>query len=294
MRITHSMLAKTTLRNLNINTERLDRLQTQLTSGHRINTPSDDPIGAAAAVQFRATIDELDQYVKNVDSATSWLEATDSALDSVTSLLHRARELAVQGANGTLSSADRLAIANEVQQLLEQSVATGNATYAGQYVFGGHIVASAPFALVSGAPSTVTYNGNSGDIRRQLDSLSTVIVNIPGDAALSGVFSALIGLKGDLESGSSSAVSSRIADLDSAIESVVSARSRVGARTNRLANQKERLESLKVNISDLLSKTQDVDMTEAITQFATQQNVYQAALAAGAKAIQPNLLDYLR
>lgn len=294
MRITNGMLSETTLRNLNINMERLDKLQNELTSGQRISSPSDDPIGAAAAVEFRSTLDELDQHIRNIDAATSWLGATDSALDSAGGILQRARELAVQGANDTLSAANRQAIAAEVETLITQAIATGNSTYAGQYFFGGFKVNAPPFTAVGNPPTSVTYNGDTGTVVRQVDTQATVTVNVPGNTVFGPLFTTLIGLRDDLNASDGPAISARIANLDASIDTVVSTRAEVGARVNRLEGQKDRLDSLKVNISALLSKTQDVDMTEAITQFSLQQNVYKAALAAGAKAIQPSLLDFLR
>jgi flagellar hook-associated protein 3 FlgL len=294
MRITNNMLSNTTLRNLNTNMERLDRLQNELTSGQRISTPSDDPIGTASALEFRTTIAQIDQYIRNADEATSWLDATDSALGSMSSLLQRAQELAVEGASDTYSNADKQAMAAEVQNLLDQSVAVGNSTYGGRYLFGGYRVNTQPFAAVGNPPTAVNYNGDTGQIIRQIDEQSTVTVNITGSTAFNSVFTALIGLRDDLNNGNSVAVSNRLTDLKSALESVVSTRAEVGARANRLSTQKDNLESLKVNLSGLLSKAEDVDMTEAITEFATQQTVYQVALAAGAKAIQPSLIDYLR
>ncbi|MCL4533655.1 MAG: flagellar hook-associated protein FlgL [Bacteroidetes bacterium] len=293
MRITHNMLSETTLRNLNTNLERMERLQDQLTSGQKIRAPSDDPIGTAAALEFRGTLSELDQYVSNADAASSWLDASDSALGSVIDALHRARELAVQGGNDTSSVADKQSMANEVEQLIEHAVAVGNSTYAGQYVFAGFKVTTAPFAMATDGAS-VTYSGDSGKISRKIDTNAAVTINIPGNDGFGQVFSALVALRDALKGGNSATVSATIADLDGAIDSVLSSRTELGARTNRVSNQSERLQNLKVNIAQLLSKKQDVDMTETITQFAVQQSVYQAALAAGAKAIQPSLLDQLR
>jgi flagellar hook-associated protein 3 FlgL len=288
------MLADTTLRNLNKTMERLDRLQDQLTSGQRISAPSDDPIGASAALGFRSTLGELEQYIRNIDAATSWLEATDSTLDSVTQLMQRARELGVQGANDTLSAQNKQAIAAEVQALIDQATALGNATYGGQYLFAGFRISTAPFSPVGDPPSAVAYGGDGGQILRQIDARSAVVVNIDGERAFAGVFTSLIGLRDDLTNGTSADVSARLSDLDQAIDTVLSTRSEVGARVNRLSGQKDGLDRLRINITGLLSQVQDTDMTEAITAFALQQNVYNAALAAGAKAIQPSLLDYLR
>lgn len=293
MRITHNMLSETTLRNLNINLERMVKLQDELTSGRKIKSPSDDPIGAAAALEFRGTLDELDQYIKNADAATSWLNASDSAMDTVGNALQRARELAVQGSNDSSSYADKQSMASEVAQLIDYVISLGNSTYAGQYIFAGFKVNSTPFAMAAGGAS-VTYSGDNGKIPRKIDTNSPVTVNIPGDEGFNEVFSALVELRDALGTGNSSTISSTIRTVDGAIDSVLSSRTEIGARVNRVSSQSARLEDLKVNIAELLSKTQDVDMAEAITEFTMQQSVYQAALAAGAKAIQPSLLDQLR
>ncbi len=103
MRITLGMIAENSLRNIQANQTRVDQLQNQITSGSRINKPSDDPIGTAQALGLQESLDQSKQYGRNIDQANSWLNATDSALGSVTDALHRARELAVQAANGTFS-----------------------------------------------------------------------------------------------------------------------------------------------------------------------------------------------
>jgi len=294
MRITHNMLADTTLRNLNANMERLDRLQDELTSGRRISRPSDDPVGVVSAMGFRSVLAEIEQYERNVDAAQSWLEASDSSLNSVTSILQRVRELAVQGASDTTAISDKQAIAAEVARLTDQVVSAANSTYAGQYLFAGYKVNVAPFTPVGDPPTSIAYAGDSGEIERKIDRSSAIIVNTPGDAVFNQVFSTLIALRDDLNSGNSSAVSARIGDIDQAMQLVLSARGSIGAKVNRLSTQKNSLEDMKTNVTGLLSRIQDVDMVEAATEFATQQNIYKAALAAGAKAIQPSLLDFLR
>lgn len=287
------MLSDTTLRNLNVNVERLDKLQNQLTSGKRISAPSDDPIGAASAIEFRAILNQIEQYIKNADSSISWLGATDSALDSVGGMLQRARELAVQGATDSLTTADKQRIAIEVEQLLENTIQVANSTYGTHYLLAGFKTNAPPFSPVGNPPSSVIYSGDNGQIQRQIDKDASVTVNVSG-SVLSQVFTTLISLRDALNIGEASAISAKLTDIDAAIDSIVAARSEVGARINRITDQKSRLESLVVNISDILSKTEDVDMTKAISDFALQQNVYKAALAAGAKAIQPSLMDYLR
>src|SRR4051812_25767768 len=117
MRISQKMMADNALRNIQTNQARVDALESQITSGTRITRPSDDPIGAARALSLQESLDQSTQYGRNIDQATSWLNATDSALGSVTDALARSRELAVQAANGALTPSDRTALQAEVTQL---------------------------------------------------------------------------------------------------------------------------------------------------------------------------------
>src|SRR5438045_9543177 len=104
MRITQQMIMDTTLHNIELNQDRIETLQSQITSGSRISKPSDDPIGAARALNLDDSIAQSQQYQRNIDQAKSWLHSTDSTLDAVTQTIQRVRELAVAGAHETLGS----------------------------------------------------------------------------------------------------------------------------------------------------------------------------------------------
>ena len=104
MRITSAMMVQSTLHHISLNQQRTEQLQNQISSGSRISRPSDDPIGAARALNLEESLSQSEQYKRNIDQGTSWLNTTDSILDSVTQALHRSRELAVQASNGDRKS----------------------------------------------------------------------------------------------------------------------------------------------------------------------------------------------
>src|SRR4051812_22397076 len=107
MRVTHRMVSDTTIRNMRNNLSRLDDLQNSITTGKRITRPSDDPAGTARALGYASDLAAGEGYLRTIDGSMSWLNATDSALGGAGDLLQRARELAVQGANGgTLTPGD--------------------------------------------------------------------------------------------------------------------------------------------------------------------------------------------
>ena len=294
LRISESMLAETTLANIERNLDRLQALQSQLTSGSKITKPSDDPVGTARALDFQESITQTGQYLSNMDQATSWLNTTDASLGSVTDLLHRARELAVQAANGTLTPQDMSAIQSEVTQIQQNALDLSHAKYGAYYLFSG--TRSDQPGYVQAAPSSVSgaYTGNSQPILREISPGVSMAVNTDPTSTFDPVFNALSQLQTGVASGSQTTVESSIGALDTALDAVLTARAQVGAKTNRLDFQKTRLGAIQVNLTGLLSDVKDVDMAQAITDFSIAQTTYQASLKASAQALQPTLLDYLR
>jgi flagellar hook-associated protein 3 FlgL len=295
MRITSTMIAQTALNNIEGNMNRIDKLEAEISSGTQLTKPSDDPIGTARALSFQEGIDQSTQYLTNIDQASGWLNATDSALSAVTDAIQRARELAVQAANGTLSNTDRQAIQTEVAQLQAQVLGQAQAKDGALYLFAG--TRSDQPGFLSANPSTTAgaYQGNHGQIQRQVAPGQTIAVNLdPTTQTFDPVFTALNNLTAGLTGNNTSAITSSIDDLDNALSSVLGQRATIGATSNRLDALQKQMSAMQTNMTGLLSNVKDVDMAQAMTSFSMASTVYQASLAAGAKAMQPSLLDYLR
>jgi flagellar hook-associated protein 3 FlgL len=292
MRVTSQMIMDTTLRNIQTNQDRIEQLQAQITSGSRITKPSDDPIGAARSLSLQDSIAQSQQYQRNIDGAKSWLNATDSTLDSVTQAIQRVRELAVQASNDTLSSTERTAIQAEVSQLQQHVLDLTHSKYGAYYLFSG-TASSAP-GYTTAAPSPVGYQGNNAPVLREVAPGTTVTVNTDATATFDPVFTAIQTLQAGLTGGNIATIQSGISQLDTGLDAVSVSRSEIGAKVNRLEFLQSRQSSVEVNLTGLLSETKDVDMAAAITNFTMAQNVYQASLKAGAQALQPSLLDYLK
>jgi flagellar hook-associated protein 3 FlgL len=292
MRITNGMLADTMITNLNRNLNKLDRIQTQLTSGKRLARPSDEPADVASALTLRSQVAAGKQYLRNIDAAMDWLTASEAALSSTTELAQRVRELTVQGANDTLSPEQRAAMATEVDQLLEQMVAQGNSSLNGQRLFAGFRTNADPFSL---AGSTVTYSGDTGQMLREIDAGNTIQINQDGNATFAAAFAAVISIRDHLSANDGASLGSTdLTALDAAMTTLLSARTNVGGRINRLESARSRQELLLSRLTEMLSKIEDTDYASAITELTNQETVYKAALEVGSRAIQPSLLDYLR
>ncbi|HEU4702245.1 MAG TPA: flagellar hook-associated protein FlgL [Conexibacter sp.] len=301
MRVTTLMSTRATLRDLNEGFARLNRLQGQLSSGKQISRPSDDPYGTSRALALRGELGGLDQFQRNVDDGTGWLNTCDTALGQMSDVLARVRELLVNGANDTTGAASRAALADEIDQLAESVKQEADVQYGGRYVFSGTATDTAPYAL-GGADG---YLGDAGTITRAIGPGVEIPINTDVRALLGDgqgarddrLLHTLRDVSDHLRGGTAAdADALRTTDLqrlDANLDVLNGIRADVGARTNRLAVAASRLSGLALNATRLRSDVEDADMAQTITQYTTQQAAYSAALKAGANIVQSSLLDFL-
>lgn len=293
MRVTNNMIARNAVNNLNLHLRRQEELHYQLASGKRLRVPSDDPAATSHSMRLHSDLTHTKQYRANIGVALSWLEATDSVLNEVGQALQRVKELAVYGANGVLPQDARDAIAREVDQILEHLVDLANSSHAGLYLFGGHRTTTPPYVLSGRTVSS--YQGDEG--RRELEIASGVkiAVNVLGSELFDQIFQAVTKLRAALYEGDTATVGNQsLAEVEDALDTLLRVRADVGARINRLELADARMQELELNVEQLISDNEDVDLARAIIDLKVAENVYRAALASGARIIQPTLLDFLR
>lgn len=288
------MLSQNLLRNLEAAQGRMDHLQNQLSTGHRINRPSDDPAGIQNAMRLKSNISSVDQWKKNADEALSYMNTTDSTLGGITSMLQRVKELAVQGANGTLAAVDKEAIVEEVDQISKHLKMMANTQIGSKYIFSG-TATDKPLIAPDGNFST---DINGLPVNFEVGSDLSLDISVSGEKLFgdsnSGIFKTLTDLKSALMTNNSDDINNSLGDIDTDIDNVIMLRAGLGARTNRMTALQEQLDYTSGNLQQSLSSIQDADMAKSITDFTNSQNVYKAALAVGAKIIQPSLVDFMR
>lgn len=313
MRVTNNTLINNMLRHLNRGLSRLDRHQQQLASGKQILRPSDDPAGVISVMELRSSLAENDQLLKNVTGALSWLESVDAVLGSVTSVLHRAKELTVYAATGTLNSDDRNAILKEVEQLFANVLELSNASHGGRYLFAGQKSTTMPFQRASDDPDSPDYwvikyhgglaNQETAALNVEINSNTVIDLNIiqasgtnaedAEDQVFLPIFNVLSGIIQDIKNDDPGALNQRLGELEDALDGLLSVRAEVGAKLHRVALAEERLKDLHLNLNKMLSNIQDIDVAEAIVNLKNEENGYRVALAVGARIIQPTLVDFL-
>ncbi len=246
---------------LDVNSRSLSKAMEQLSTGRRINSAADDAAGLAIADKMTAQIRGLNQAVRNANDAISMLQTAEGATQSITDMLQRMRELAVQASNGTYSSADLTSLQDEYDDLnTEIERIAGNTEWNEKTLLDGTYSASGiSFQVGAGSASAYTISVTFSDL-----------------SSLSGIGSA------DITSDAGSAIDA----IDTAIATVDTFRSDLGSKINRLNYAADNLTNIATNTAASRSRILDTDYAAATTELARTQIIQQAATAMLAQANQ--------
>jgi flagellar hook-associated protein 3 FlgL len=300
MRITQNILNQSALDGMQNNLLRLKRYQQQAVTTKRVSRPEDDPFAVEQALGFRTHLKSNETSRRNIAMSSDWLNATDKTLGDVSTLLTRAKSLALKGSNETLGVEGRNALAAEVDGMLEQAVATANTRHGDHYLFSGFQIDTPAFDVTrdpgTGYITSTTYNGDSGLIMREIEPGIDMAVNIVGDSHFTDTFNTLINLRDALVASpfDVSNVSPHIDELETQLDNTLNLQASIGTKVRRLESTIERMETAEVGVKELLSNAEDADMAEVVSQLNQQQFVYQTALAVNAQVLRTSLLDFLR
>ncbi|HWL76864.1 flagellar hook-associated protein FlgL [Microbacterium sp.] len=292
-RITSSTMTQQTLHTLQANLAQRDRLMNQATSQRAFRTPSEDPAAAASALGVHSEQARVAQYARNLNDAMAWVTTVDTALGAGIDLLNRARDLVVQGANsGAMSPAARDAIAAELESISAGLLAQANTTLAGRSVFAGTSDAGRAFE-----PGTFTFNGTTGSgVQRRIGDNETVRVDSDGADAFgegaTSVFAMLNDIAAELRAGGE--IGSRLGDIDARLESMIAARGATGAQQSRIERASAQNLAVSVDLEARRAEVEDVDSLEVLIRLQSAELTFQSALQVTARALQTNLLEFLR
>ncbi|WP_226670819.1 flagellar hook-associated protein FlgL [Metabacillus litoralis] len=293
MRVTQSMLASNSLRNLSNSYSNMGKYQDQLATGKKINRPSDDPVVAIKGMFYRTNLTEVEQYKRNLNEAYQWMESSEQGIEHATQVSQRIRELLVQGNNGSNSPDDLKAIAAEIGQLKEDLAGVANTQVAGRYIFNGTKTDKNPITV--NGDGTLTFDMNTEPFNVEVSKGVQLKVNINATNVFgSEFFNTLDSIEASLKNGDMSNGGQLLSDLDSHFNIMLAERSEIGARYNRLEMIDARIQDQEIIANRILSENEDADIERVITELTIQESIHRASLAVGSKVIQPTLIDFLR
>jgi flagellin len=269
LRIQTNVEAFNAHRNLVTTSNSMAKSMEKLSSGYRINRAADDAAGLAISEKLKSQIGGLDQAQRNAQDAVSLVQTGEGAMQEVTSMLQRVRDLAVQFNNGTLSASDQAAITAEVAQLCAEVSRIGADTQ-----FNG-------ISLLTGTTS-ITFQVGSNDG----ETISVSATQLFGSGSTYKVDSAIFTFSGTVT----------LASIDAAIQNVSDARADFGAIQNRLEHTLNNLNNYEENLTASESNIKDVDMASEMVTFTKLQVLQQAGTSMLAQANQSpqSVLSLLR
>lgn len=270
----------------------------EISSGQSVNLPSDDPAAAAGLVLNADQTSQADQFLRSIGSVQGEMQNADSALNSVVTALERAISLGVEGANGTLNTSDRSAIAVEVQGIQTQLVNLANLSYQGNYVFAGTKTQTAPYVLDSSSSSGVEYVGNDTVNSLTVGTDLTVKTNLPGSQLFSSagndVFQAIQDLITNLQTGNTSGIGTAVTEVSNASSYIDAQRVFYGNAINQLTSQQTYLNSETTQLAQQEDTLGGTDLAATISNLENAQISRQATLEAMSQTGQENLFSYLK
>jgi len=243
----------------------------RLSSGKRINSAKDDAAGLAIASSMTSQIRGMSQAVRNANDGQSMAQTADGALDEVTNMLQRIRELAVQSSSGTYQDSDRTNLQTEVSALTSQiTQIVSNTKFNGVGLFTGSAGSGGTVTIQTGSSSADTVDMDFTQL--DLSAATSIDISDQSDA------------------------SDALDTLDTAISDVATKRATLGASQSRLQSVVNNLNSNITNLSDARSRIEDADFGMETTNLAKSQILSQAstAMLAQANQSQQNVLSLLR
>jgi flagellar hook-associated protein 3 FlgL len=289
MRITNKMMTNTIKRNVFRQSEQLLRNQEILSSGKRINRPSDDPVGTVKILDYRKTLASLQQYDRNIQKAQNRIEVMETVLEGVEELIGEAKNWAVnQAASSTM---EREAAVSNVQRIKDHLLQLANSRMGNQYIFAGFQTDNAAF------DASGNYLGDNGYFSTLTSDNAEMRIEANGQRIFQGaenVFDALDDLLTGLQTDDVVLIDAQIDRLQSAQAQVQQVRAEGGAQHQQLEMTANQMARFKLNVEDLLEREENADLEEAIINLQNQEMAYEIALNTSARIIQPTLMNFLR
>jgi flagellar hook-associated protein 3 FlgL len=278
MRITENMRFASVGRSLSTLRSQLADVTNQVSSGKRVLKPSDDPLAAAQLTRLNARAARTTDFQNTIGTVRSELSMGERSLEEASGLMVRAREVAIQGANGSLSAEDRKMLAIEVAGLQEQLVSVANARGTNGFLFSGNKTNTATLS------STGVFQGDDG--RHEVEIAPGVVARVTvngadafGAAGGTDAYATLEALRQGLLANDAGAISGTLGDLEASRSQIVRAQGDAGLILNRLDTAEEALSRTELELTTRQGEIGDIDPFAALSELTLLSTTLEQAIA---------------
>jgi flagellar hook-associated protein 3 FlgL len=327
MRVTNKMLSNSYLNDMKANMANLRKIQQQLTTGKEIRKPSDDPFKVARTMQLHTNIETNKQYNENIKDTLNWLDTTDTVLGQAGNVFHRINELLVSCGDAGYGKSEKQAVKQEINEKVGELSQILNTNFDGKYLFSGSRGTYKPTKIeqeeitdtsgkVIGYNKKLKYDfrdpanktNEENMLKQKLKVEISQGVSMDYNVSIADVME-FKNEKGDSlkldeilssivnnidKDNTKELITTDLQNAQDAFNNMLKLRSEIGAKQNRMESAGDKNKDENLNMTEILSKTEDIDITEKVMEFATMQTIYIASLQTSAKVLQPTLFDYMR
>lgn len=313
MRVTSNMSADNSLYNIQLGQAKLNKLQDLTASGNNVNRPSDDPINSMLLLDIGDKIDAGDQYLSNIQKASTWQQITNTALTGMSDIMGLAKKQVDTITSGSTDPVERLNIVSQLKALKQQMIDMGNTQSGDQYIFGGANNSTPPFTNVTSPPAVATayYTGDDTPLNVEIGRATTQQMNITGNQLLTGSNLPLPAPVGPLPYGTTNIlkafddlitavgannvpnIQAGAQALEAGAKQINNAQSDVASRLMRLDSSSKLNENTRNTLETIYGDIQNVDYAKLAVQLNQQKIAFEASLSSTAKLSQMSLLNYL-
>lgn len=297
------------------------KLTTQLSSGKKINSMLDDPTQSVNLVNSKRELTRIDTWNNNIKSLKNEIGQATDTLDLLIESGQRAKDLATSVSNNVYNNGSLEAVKDELDQIISSVVSNANTKYDGKYIFSGTNTQTQPYSIEYAVDNNgnktdeivgIKYNGTdkNGDWKRSLEIADGVFQqgNVLGIEALGeysngnseGIMGCLMEFKNTVsdilenKNGANySDISGLLDQFTTSIDRVAQSSSKLGGISNKLDMAQNSLENNSMNLKDKISGIEDLDLTQAITDWYSSQSAYQASMKVFTAFNSMSLLNYM-
>jgi flagellar hook-associated protein 3 FlgL len=289
MRISTTGMYHSASRRLLDNQQKLYDAQEGIATGKKLRRPSDNPVAFTRVAGYKSVQDAMGQFGRNISFSRGYLAEAESSLGTVSNLLARAKELAMQGASGGLDAETLAGAAEEVSGIYEQVVSLANARWSGggsqgsRYIFSGYKTDTPAFTEEG------VYQGDDGEYAVEVGSGESITIGFSGGRVFQGdvdLFAVLGDLRDALSTGDTDGVQATLDGLDRSIGQVSRHLAELGGRVNRLDQTESRMDEVSLTLDTLVSGEEDIDLIQAASQLTFYQTVLEASVLSSRQIFQ--------
>ncbi|MCP4716017.1 MAG: flagellar hook-associated protein 3 [Deltaproteobacteria bacterium] len=294
MRVNTVMIFSQSVNNVMRHYENFFDLNESVSSGKKVNRPSDDPVDMGKILGYRTVGDAIKQYERNLNNGIALLNNTESSLANAEEIVMNAKVLAEQMATGTYTADQREMLSEQVENYIDDLIILGNTRISGRAIFSGYKTDTQTFTRDE--YYNVSYHGDNHKINFEISESTYVAVNTTGQEAFmdgTNVFDVLRDLRNALQDNHQHGVQRALEQLNESMQQVIQERASVGTSLAQMNSAKMTLVDFAFQTETLLSETEDTDMIDALTRLEQSGIAFEATLKSTAMITNLNLVNYV-